>query len=102
MTNLNRGDLNAQLEATGYAVTPPLLGAAQCKALIGLYDEPGHWRKKIDMARYRFGSGEYQYFAHPLPEPVVALRQMLYPCLVPVANAWNEALGLPERFPDGL
>jgi len=24
--NLDRGDLNAQLEVTGYAVTPPLLG----------------------------------------------------------------------------
>jgi len=26
------------------------------------------------MARYRFGVGEYKYFAAPLPEPVAALR----------------------------
>jgi hypothetical protein len=100
--NLDCGDLTAQLESTGYAVTPPLFAATQCMALTGLYEEPAHWRKKIDMARYRFGSGEYQYFAYPLPEAVTALRQAFYPRLAPVANAWNERLGLPERFPDGL
>jgi hypothetical protein len=100
--NLDWGDLTAQLESTGFAVTPPLFDAAECKALVRLYDEPDHWRKKIDMARYRFGSGEYQYFSYPLPEPVTALREAFYPCLAPVANAWNDALGLPERFPDGL
>jgi hypothetical protein len=99
MMNLDWGDLSAQLEATGYAVTPPLFDAAQCKALTRLYDEAGHWRKKIDMARYRFGSGEYQYFAYPLPEAVSSVREMFYPCLVPVANAWHEQLGLTERFP---
>jgi hypothetical protein len=79
-----------------------LLNAEQCSALRALYDEPSHWRKKIDMARYRFGSGEYQYFAYPLPEIVSALREAFYPHLAPVANAWNERLGLPERFPDRL
>ena len=58
--------------------------------------------REIDMGRYRFGSGEYQYFSYPLPEPVVTLREMFYPYLAPLANAWNDILGLPEQFPAGL
>ena len=102
MSNVDWGELTAQLDRQGYAVTPPLMGAAQCSALRSLYEEPAHSRKKIDMARYRFGSGEYQYFAYPLPAAVTALREAFYPCLAPVADAWNEALGLSERFPDDL
>ena len=37
----------------------------------------GRFRSTIDMARHRFGEGEYRYFADPLPEPVAALRQAL-------------------------
>ena len=54
------------------------------------------------MARYRFGVGEYKYFAAPLPEPVAALRTALYRRLAPVANRWMEALGSDERFPPDL
>jgi len=102
MLNLDWGDLTAQFEATGYAVTPPLFDADACRALVRLYDEPGRWRKKIDMARYRFGSGEYQYFGYPMPEAVSALREAVYPYLAPVANCWNEQLGFTERFPATL
>ena len=57
------------------------------------------------MARYRFGVGEYKYFAAPLPEPVATLREGLYPRLAPIANRWMERLGARERYPatlDGL
>jgi len=54
------------------------------------------------MERFRFGIGDYQYFANPLPEIVQSLRPRLYPRLAPVANRWTEALGLPERFPGTL
>ncbi|MGQ0716132.1 MAG: 2OG-Fe(II) oxygenase [Pseudonocardiales bacterium] len=90
------------LDRRGYAVTTPVLSAAQCDELVGLYDQPGHWRARVDMARYRYGSGQYQYFDHPLPDAVEQLRQALYPRLVPVANTWYERLRLPERFPDRL
>jgi hypothetical protein len=52
------------------------------------------------MARHGFGRGEYKYFAHPLPEPVAALRKALYPPLAEIANRWNEAMGIDVRFPD--
>jgi hypothetical protein len=54
------------------------------------------------MARHGFGRGEYKYFAHPLPDIVLELRQGLYPELSRVANRWNEAMGITVRFPDDL
>ncbi len=38
--------------------------------------------------------------AYPLPVPIATLRPALYARLVPVANAWNETLGIATRFPD--
>ncbi len=90
------------LDRRGYAVTPPVLSAARCNELVGLYDQPERWRARVDMARHRFGSGQYQYFDHPLPAAVDELRRALYPQLAPVANTWYERLRLPERFPGRL
>jgi hypothetical protein len=53
-------------------------------------------RSTLDLARHRFGEGEYRYFAEPLPEAVVALRAALYPRLLPIARDWwssSELLG---------
>ena len=95
-------ELHGTLARQGYAVTPRALSATECAELVALYDEPDRWRARIDMARHRFGSGEYKYFAHPLPDVVAGLRSAFYPRLAPVANAWQEQLGLSERFPDEL
>jgi uncharacterized protein len=51
------------------------------------------------MAKHGFGRGEYKYFADPLPELVGALRRDLYPRLAPIANRWNEAMGVAVRYP---
>jgi uncharacterized protein len=95
-------ELGARLDADGYAITAPLIDARACARLVESYDQAGHWRKKIDMARYRFGSGEYQYFSYPLPTVVSELRETFYPRLAPLANDWYSKLGLPERFPETL
>jgi len=68
-----------ELDAQGCARTPRLLTPAQCRDLAALYEKPELFRSTIDMARHRFGSGQYRYFTHDLPEPVRALREALYP-----------------------
>ena len=94
--------MEATLWEQGHAPTPRLLDPSECAVLAELYPHSELFRSRIDMARYRFGSGEYQYFADPLPDLVAALRREFYPRLVLVANRWMEALGLETRFPGTL
>jgi hypothetical protein len=54
------------------------------------------------MERFRFGAGDYQYFAAPLPELVSELRVHAYPPLAAIANRWEEALGTRTRHPATL
>ncbi|SFJ67737.1 hypothetical protein SAMN05421835_107211 [Amycolatopsis sacchari] len=94
--------LAAELDEYGCALTPRLLTPDQCRELAALYDEPRHFRATIDMARYRFGAGQYRYFRYPLPEPVAALRAAFYPHLLPIARDWAARLGHPAPWPDDL
>ncbi|MCW5662043.1 MAG: 2OG-Fe(II) oxygenase [Burkholderiaceae bacterium] len=91
--------LEAELDAHGAACLRALITPAECRALAALYDVDGAFRSRVVMARHGFGRGEYRYFRHPLPPLVAALRGALYPRLVPLANRWHEAMGLPARFP---
>jgi hypothetical protein len=88
------------LQGQGYQRLGTLLARAECEELRGLYAESARFRSRIDMARYRFGRGEYQYFAHPLPETVARLRRSLYGELVPAAREWAQALGIEAEFPE--
>ncbi|MDA0689612.1 MAG: 2OG-Fe(II) oxygenase, partial [Proteobacteria bacterium] len=82
--------LAAELDDAGFGVIPAVLTQVQCDSLACLYDSgSGIFRKRIDMARYNFGRGEYQYFAYPLPELVQALRETFYTLLAPIANNWQ-------------
>jgi uncharacterized protein len=92
----------AELDAYGCALLPRLLGPAECARIAGLYDQPGHFRATIDMARHRFGEGQYRYFAAPFPEPVDALRHGLYGRLLPVARDWYARLGRRAEWPGTL
>jgi uncharacterized protein len=87
------------LDAQGHAILPGLLPPQECARVAGLYPQSGLFRSRVVMARHGFGRGEYQYFGYPLPEPVAALREALYPPLVPIANRWNERMGIAARFP---
>jgi uncharacterized protein len=87
------------LDAGGSAVLEGLLPPEECRALAARYDEPGLFRTRIIMGRHGFGRGEYQYFRYPLPETVAELRTTVYPHLVPIANRWNEAMGIDLRYP---
>jgi len=86
----------------GYAKTPAVLTSTECEQLVALYTDPTRFRRRIDLARYRFGVGEYQYFATPLPPLVQDLRTAAYPPLAALANGWMQALGIAERYPQAL
>jgi hypothetical protein len=88
-----------RLHERPYAALPWRLSADACTRLADLWDDAGAFRSHVDMARHRFGRGEYRYFAHPLPSLVDALRHQLYGPLAAIANHWTESLGGGERFP---
>ncbi len=92
------GRVHADLDACGHARIPKLLGPAECRELAALYSRDALFRSTISMERFRFGRGEYRYFARPLPRLVEALRTLLHAPLAAIANAWQERLGAPERF----
>ena len=96
------GAVQAELDEAGCARTPELLTPEQCRDLIALYDKPELFRSTVDMARHRFGSGQYRYFTHDLPEPVRALREAFYPHLLTIARSWVARLGRPAPWPDTL
>lgn len=91
--------IRARIDADGHALIGQVLTTAQCDELVRLLDQPDRFRATVDMARHRLGSGEYRYFAHPLPEPVRALRASLYRLLRPVAVDWARRLGRPAPWP---
>lgn len=74
-------------------MTEPILTARECQDLVALYRDDARFRSQIFMERYRFGVGDYKYFAHPLPEIIAQLRTSSYPHLATIANRWAEQLG---------
>lgn len=91
-----------ELDDLGCALIGPLISRAEAAELMALYLDDTRFRSTIDMARYRFGAGEYRYFAEPFPEPIVQLKQLLYPRLLPIARAWWQRLGRDSPWPDSL
>jgi hypothetical protein len=91
-----------ELNEVGCASLGQLLTAEECRSVAALYANPRLFRSTIDMARYRFGQGQYRYFAYPLPPLVSELREALYPQLLPVARDWARKLNWSARWPDRL
>jgi hypothetical protein len=89
----------AELDAQGWARFPGFLSASECSELAALYALDAPFRSRVVMARHGYGSGEYKYFAYPLPELVAVLRRHFYAQLVPLANRWAEALGGAHAYP---
>jgi hypothetical protein len=94
--------IRAGLDADGCALIGPLLNPDEADAIAALYTDDSRFRSTINMARYRFGEGEYRYFAEPFPEAVLELKQALYLRLLPIAREWWTRLGRPTPWPDGL
>ncbi len=94
--------IEESLWTQGYATLPRILTPEECATLVRLYAKTARFRKRVNMAQHRFGVGEYQYFADPLPRLVTRLRAQAYPPLARIANRWMAALKQPETFPPTL
>jgi hypothetical protein len=99
IASLDWPGIAAALDARGSATTGPILTAQECAGLAALYAEDAPFRSRVVMARHGFGSGEYKYFATPLPETIAALRAALYTPLAETANRWQALLG-GRGYPD--
>src|SRR5579863_3470643 len=94
--------IRAALDDRGFATAGPLLTREECEGLAGLYEMRERFRSRVEMVRFRFGIGEYKYFANPLPPIVEQLRTALYPQVAPIANEWMRALRIEAKFPPAL
>jgi uncharacterized protein len=90
------------LDASGLAPIGPILDRDECDALAALYDRAELFRSTIDMARHRFGEGQYRYFADPLPTIVAGLRGAFWPQLLPIGRDWAARLRRHAPWPDEL
>jgi hypothetical protein len=90
------------LDEFGCAPLPPLLTPGEAGEIAAMYPDGERFRSTVDMARHRFGRGEYRYFRPPFPAAVDGLKQALYPRLLPIAREWYERLGRPAPWPDTL
>ena len=97
---LDWAGVGASLDAQGFAPLPAILEPDECEALAASYKDEGRFRSRIDMSRFRFGVGEYKYFAAPLPPIVQTLRERLYAGLAPIANRWRARLDRGAPFSD--
>ncbi|MGH9907840.1 MAG: 2OG-Fe(II) oxygenase [Pyrinomonadaceae bacterium] len=92
--------VSKDLDAHGCAMIEALITREECDALAALYSIDDIFRSRVVMARHGFGQGEYKYFSYPLPEIVAGLRTAIYTRLAPVANRWNEVMGIDVRYPE--
>ena len=92
----------AEINDVGGALLPELMTPAECAAIRGLYPNDKLFRSTVDMSRYCFGRGQYRYFRRPYPQPIEALKQALYPRLLPIARDWWTKLGCEAPWPDTL
>jgi hypothetical protein len=111
MERTRRPDIDSRLEALpwtpvfahlngyGWAMIEQVLTAGTCSAIAGLYEDDHLFRSHVVMARHGFGRGEYKYFRYPLPDLITELRTELYRRLAPLANQWNESMGIDVRYP---
>ncbi len=102
IATLDWNSLQKTLDEHGYAVIPSILYKDQCNEIMSTYEEETLFRSTINMARYRFGLGEYKYYLAPLPGLLQQLRNGFYPELAKTANRWLEQLGRDAVYPATL
>ncbi len=92
--------IGEELDLQGNAVMEQLLSPEECRTIADLYANDEIFRSRVVMGRHGFGQGEYKYFRYPLPDLLGELRTAAYTHLVPIANRWNDAMGIDARYPE--
>jgi hypothetical protein len=100
IADLSWPDIHGSLNQLGFAHLPNFLTREACEKLIGRYSDASTYRNTISMERYRFGKGEYKYYAYPLPPQITRIRTDLYSPLAQLANAWMKSLEIPITYPE--
>jgi len=100
MKALDWSAVRQNLDEFGSAPLGTVLTARECSEIVELYHDDGQFRSTIDMARHRFGEGQYRYFDYPLPSIVASLRETLWPQLLEIARDWADRLGRLAPWPD--
>ncbi|MCR8963591.1 2OG-Fe(II) oxygenase [Brevibacillus halotolerans] len=87
------------MDEQGYATIPAFLTKKECNEIINTYEKEEYFRNTINMARFRFGIGEYKYYQAPLPTMLQQLREGFYPELAKTANRWLKQLDDEACYP---
>jgi hypothetical protein len=96
---LDWAHINHELNEQGSALLKNVLTPEECVSLSSLYPNEAAFRSRVVMGRHGFGRGEYKYFSYPLPEIIQGLRTTLYRHLAPLANRWNQSMGMEVQYP---
>jgi hypothetical protein len=96
---LNWSQITNDLNEQGSALLKSVLTPEECIDLSSLYPKEEVFRSRVVMSRHGFGRGEYKYFSYPLPGIIQGLRTALYRELAPIANHWNQSMGIPVQYP---
>jgi hypothetical protein len=97
---LNWPQLTDELNEQGSALLKSVLTPVECVSLSSLYPNEAGFRSRVVMGRHGFGRGEYKYFSYPLPGIIQGVRTALYRELAPIANRWNQSMGIEVQYPD--
>jgi hypothetical protein len=97
---LNWPQLTDELDEQGSALLKSVLTPVECVSLSSLYPNEAGFRSRVVMGRHGFGRGEYKYFSYPLPGIIQGVRTALYRELAPIANRWNQRMGIEVQYPN--
>lgn len=97
LNNLDWDETGRQLDADGYAILSGLLSADAASHLARDISAPG--LRKVTLGSNDLGSGDLLYFDAELPASLESLRSALYRHLAPIANRWNDILGINSHYP---
>ncbi|MCX5542468.1 2OG-Fe(II) oxygenase [Paraburkholderia sp. CNPSo 3076] len=91
----------AQLDSEGYVVLPRLAGTEEAR-MFAREALASNALRSVSLDSLDLGRGDLLYFGAALSQPWARWRADLYRQLAPIANRWNEMLGMPYRFPADL